>query len=169
MRLATQKEKFTHLGAPGDLKNLAKVKLGQPVNLSWKPNYEIRQFDAHRILVPHIEQIYKKLFALDKQIIRHSGILIWGGCYNFRAVRGTEQRDNPPFSTHAWGAAIDTDPERNGLFTRTDKANLAKPEFASIHDIFRVHGFINLGTVKGRDWMHWEASYEVITNPSGYL
>lgn len=171
MRLATEKEKFKYLGAPGDMSKLsmAYVPKGKNLTLSWKDQYNINRFMVHKMLVPHVEAIYSKLLALDPAFIRASGVDIFGGCYNLRAVRGTEARKLPPFSTHSWGAAIDIDPARNGLYTKTAKANLAKIEYIEVHKIFKQHGFMNIGNVLNRDWMHFEASYELISNPSKFL
>lgn len=169
MRISTEKEKFTILGAPGNTSNLGTVKVAMSLRLSWKLDYNIKVFSCHKTLIPHIERIYAALSGLDPAIIRSSGMDIWGGCYNFRPIRGTESRDRPPFSTHSWGAAIDVDPERNGLYAKAPRANLSRPEFQEIHIIWARHGFLNLGHVIGRDFMHYEASYELISEPSKYL
>jgi len=169
MRLATEKEKFKYLGVPGNTANLSSAKIPFPLRLSWKLDFTIKAFNCHKSLVPHIESVYHELSKLDKVLLRQSGMEIFGGCYNFRPVRGTESRDRPPFSTHSWGAAIDCDPERNGLHTKSPRANLSKPEFQPIHIIWAQHGFINMGHVIGRDFMHYEASFELISEPTKYL
>lgn len=169
MRIATQKEKFQYLGAPGLTESLDKVNLPFPVVLAWKPSYNIRQFSAHKLVTRHIELVYADLAKLDKHLINRAGIQLWGGCYEFRPVRGTETRDKPPFSAHSWGIAVDTDPVRNGLFMKAPKANLSHAEFDPIHDIWARYGFLNMGHVIGRDYMHHEASYELISNPSQFL
>jgi len=169
MRLASEKEKFSYLGAPGNTSNLSSVKTTMPLKLSWKLDYTVKAFSCHKILVPHIEQIYMALAKLDPLLLRKSGMEIFGGCYNFRPVRGTESRDRPPFSTHSWGAAIDCDPVRNGLHTKAPRANLSHPDFQPVHIIWAQKGFINMGHVIGRDFMHYEASYELISNPTNFL
>ena len=172
MRIATQKEKFTLLGAPGDTTKLSRVNLPKNVKfvLSWKLGYEINRFQANTLIVPHLEAIYKEIFAtLTPNLIEASGICIFGGCYAFRPIRGTEKRSAPPFSAHSWAGAVDHDPIRNGLYTNASRANLAKPEFDPIHDIFRKYGFLNMGHVIGRDFMHYEASFELLSNPAKFL
>lgn len=169
MRLATQKEKFALLGPPGDHKRQGICKIPMKLKLSWKLGYNLTQFQCHIMLIPHFLQVYKKLSKLDKSIIIASGMDIWGGCYNYRPIRGTELQLSPPFSAHSWGAAIDHDPVRNGLHTKAPKANLSHPYFDQIHDIWAQHGFINMGHVIGRDYMHYEASFELISNPSKFL
>jgi len=172
MRLATQKEKFAILGPPGDTSRLSRVRLpnGVKFRLSWKLGYTIGQFQANTLLVPHLEAIYSEIFhTLTDEIVQQSNIDIFGGCYNFRPIRGTENKEAPPFSAHSWGIAVDHDPLRNALRSKADKANFAKSRFEPIHAIFRKYGFINMGHVIGRDFMHWEASYELISNPSKFL
>lgn len=169
--IAAQKEKFKYLGAPGDARHLTMLQLPKNIQLklSWKPDYRITKFQCHKLIAPHILAIYKRLFELDTDTIVSSGIDIFGGCYAFRAIRGTERKTQPPFSAHAWGAAIDIDPDRNGLWTKAPKANLSNPAYEPIHAIFEQHGFVNLGNIIGRDYMHFEASFDLISNPSKYL
>lgn len=169
MTLATEKQKFEYLGAPGNTDNLGNAKIPMKLKLSWKLEYNVSKIQCHKLLIPHIERIYFSLANLDAAVIKDAGMDIYGGCYNFRAVRGTEGRARPPFSTHSWGAAIDVDPLRNGLWTKASGANLAKPKFDAIHDIWMRYGFINLGHKIGRDFMHYEASLELISNPSKFL
>jgi hypothetical protein len=168
MRIATQKEKFTILGVPGDLDILSKAKIAIPLKLSWKLGYTVRAFTCHKMLVPHIEAVYKKIALLDPAFIIDSGMDIFGGCYELRAVRSAKG-EKPPFSTHSWGAAVDCDNHRNGLWTKAPGANLSDPKYKPIHDIWNKHGFVNLGHVIGRDYMHYEASFELISNPSKFL
>ena len=166
MRLATEKEKFKYLGAPGDLKNITMARVPM-LKLSWKLDYTIQRFQCHKTLCPHIERIYADLFKLPTEVIRASGVDIFGGCYAVRAIRGTEKKSRPPFSTHSWGAAIDVDPVRNGLWTKTAKSNI--PNHTDVIAIFKKYGFVNIGNFISRDWMHFEASFELISNPSKYL
>lgn len=163
MRLSTEKEKFTYLGPPGNMGALTRVRLPWETVLSWKPNYQIFSFDAHKITAPALGAIFlevKSKYTWEQ--IQEMGLNIWGGCYNFRSVRTNKNY----FSAHAWGMAVDFDPQRNGLYTPTQDANLAK--YPDLEAIFNRHGFINLGRVIGRDWMHYEASFELISNPSNF-
>jgi hypothetical protein len=169
LRIATQKEKFQFLGAPGDTDNLVRIKVPFQLHLSWKLGYTIRSFQCHKLIAPNLTKVYQEISKLDPELLADSDFDIWGGCYEFRPVRGTEKKASPPFSDHAWGAAVDHDPARNGLRTRTERANWAKPEYKPIHDIFEKYGFINIGKFIGRDWMHWTVSYELISDPKRYL
>jgi hypothetical protein len=169
MRIASQKEKFYYLGAPGDLKNLSTAHLPMQLLLAWKLGYSVNSFTCHKMLVPHIQAIYAKISKLDPEYIKDSGMNIFSGCHIVRPIRGTEKSDRPPFSSHSWGAAVDKDNQRNGLFVKAPKANLSQSKFDPVHAIWRQHGFINMGHVIGRDYMHYEASFELISNPGKYL
>jgi hypothetical protein len=90
-------------------------------------------------------------YGYDK--IKELGIDLFGGCFNYRKMRGGNA-----LSMHSWGIAIDISPSANGLKTPFNKALFSKPEYAKMHEIFEKHGFINLGKTKGYDAMHWEIS-----------
>jgi hypothetical protein len=170
MRLATEKEKFAILSPPNTLSALATARVPYRLRLSWKPAYTISAFVTHKIIVPHVEGVFKAIHHLcTPEEIKDAGMDIWGGCHNVRAIRGTERKASPPWSAHAFGAAIDMDPLRNGLWTRTPKAHIAQDKYKKIRDIWQDHGFINLGNVIDRDWMHWEASYELIKDPAKWI
>jgi hypothetical protein len=169
MTLANEKQKFQYLGPPGTIKNLGSAKIPMKLKLSWKLDYNVDKIQCHHILIPHIEAIYTRIAKLNAAVIKDAGLDIYGGCYNFRPIRGTESQARPPFSTHSWGAAIDVDPVRNGLFVKATRANLAQAKFDAIHDIWMDHGFINIGHIIGRDFMHYEASLELISNPSIFI
>src|SRR5258708_4851176 len=52
----------------------------------------------------------------DQKKIDALGISAFGGCYNFRPIRGSKNLSN-----HAFGAAIDIDPEHNPLGAKNGK------------------------------------------------
>ena len=81
--------------------------------------------------------------------IDHFGLDLFGGDYVHRRVRG-----GSGWSKHAFGCAVDIDPDRNGLWTRRPEATM--PEEAV--EIANKHGWINLGQKIGRDWMHFQAT-----------
>ena len=102
-----------------------------------------------------------KFLAVFNDILKHYGleeinrlgINKYGGCFNYRLMRGGTQ-----LSRHSWGVAIDLHPSANSLKTPYHKALFSKPEYAKMHEIFEKHGFINLGKTKGYDAMHFEIS-----------
>ena len=72
----------------------------------------------------------------------------YAGCYNPRPMRG----GNRP-SKHSWGAAIDLDPDHNGLKTSWPVAATMPIE---VMEEFAHEGWIGLGWQIGRDSMHFQ-------------
>jgi hypothetical protein len=103
--------------------------------------------------------IADKLSAVFNDILNHYGyekivelgIDLYGGCFNYRKMRNSNQ-----WSKHSWGIAIDLDPARNTLKETKRTARFARPEYKPMIDIFYKHGFISLGVEKDYDWMHFE-------------
>ncbi|MCC5973179.1 MAG: hypothetical protein JJT81_03920 [Rubellimicrobium sp.] len=118
--------------------------------LSWNLSQEIRSFRCHRRLAAPLTSIFA-------ETARHYGqarmtalrLHIWGGCFNHRNMRG-----GSALSTHAWGAAVDLDPERNMLSWGRDRAALAQGDYDAFWRIVETHGATSLGKVADRDWMH---------------
>ena len=79
----------------------------------------------------------------------HRGILAkYAGCYNPRPMRGGKRP-----SKHSWGAAIDLDPDHNGLKTSWPVAATMPIE---VMEEFAREGWIGLGWQIGRDSMHFQ-------------
>lgn len=83
--------------------------------------------------------------------IQELGIDLFGDCFNFRQMRGGSN-----YSVHAWGLAIDLDPDRNQLKETFKTARFARSEYKPMIDIFNKQGFISLGKEKNYDWMHFQ-------------
>lgn len=174
LRLATEKEKFKILGPPGDESFLVKINIPLPFKLAWMKDYTVRRISCHKVIAPALLKVYQEIAKLDTNIIEKSGITLFGGCYNFRATRGSENSATPRWSAHAWAVAVDHDPARNGLYWKASQANI--PKYPEIIRIFNKYGFLNFGQAKNfsgalynRDWMHFEASYELLTSPELFI
>jgi hypothetical protein len=93
-----------------------------------------------------------------QKILDHWGVSIFGGVVAYRLMRGGNR-----LSIHSYGAAIDLDPARNGMYDRT-------PRFAEFPEVLKA--FADEGWRWGGDWngngssadermadgMHWQAT-----------
>ena len=109
---------------------------------------QISSVPIHSRSISDLNEILE-VYGLAK--IQELGIDLFGGCFNFRSMRGGSD-----YSRHSWGIAIDLDPERNQLKETSRTARFARPEYDKLHEIFEKYGFENMGKVKGYDWMHFE-------------
>lgn len=131
---------------------LTTISIPFPMRLAWDLKTKVKTIRCHKLIAP-------KLLAVLNDILKHYGLAkvqelgidLYGGCFNFRQMRGGSD-----YSRHSWGIAIDLDPARNTLKTPFAKAQFSKPEYKALHSIFEKHGFINLGKTKNYDAMHWE-------------
>ena len=133
---------------------LVSIKLPYPMRLAWDKNTKVNTMRCHKLVAQNFTNVFNDLlnhYGLAK--IQELGIDLFGGCFNFRAMRGGSD-----YSRHSWGIAIDLDPERNQLKETSKTARFARPEYKDMIDIFYKHGFINLGVEKNYDWMHFEKS-----------
>ena len=131
---------------------LTVLNLPYPMKLAWDKNVFVNKITCHKLVTDKLELIFKEIlhyYGLEK--IKELGIDIYGGCYNFRKMRGGND-----YSRHSWGIAIDLDPERNLLKETSKTARFARKEYKPMIDIFYKYGFISLGREKNYDWMHFE-------------
>ena len=131
---------------------LVTIKLPYPMRLSWDKKAKVTTMRCHKLVAQNFTNVFNEIlsvYGLTK--IQELGIDLFGGCFNFRAMRGGSD-----YSRHSWGIAIDLDPERNQLKETSKTARFARPEYKPMIDIFYKHGFINLGVEKNYDWMHFE-------------
>ena len=131
---------------------LININLPYPMRLAWDLNTKVTKMRCHKLVANNFINVFKDLldyYGYDK--IVELGIDKFGGCFNFRAMRGGSD-----YSRHSWGIAIDLDPERNKLKETSKTARFARPEYKPMIDIFYKHGFVSLGREKNYDWMHFQ-------------
>ncbi len=127
------------------------VRLTPPWQMTYagKPIQSIR---VHRKCHDSLARVFGAIAeAADHmpQVLARWGVTVFGGTYNYRLIRGSASR----LSNHAYGAAIDLDPERNAMGDRT-------PHFATCKEVlaaFEAEGWAWLGKTSVHDGMHWEA------------
>jgi len=131
---------------------LTTIKLPYPMRLAWDKKTTVKTMRCHKLVSDDFAAVFNDLlqhYGYEK--IVELGIDLFGGCFNFRSMRGGSD-----YSRHSWGIAIDLDPERNTLKETSKTARFARPEYKPMIDIFYKHGFISLGVEKNYDWMHFE-------------
>lgn len=151
--MITTKEAIAKYGKPNQSGTyLVTIKLPYPMRLAWDKDTKVTTIRCHKLIADKFLKVFEdilKEYGLEK--IQELGIDLFGGCFNFRAMRGGSD-----YSRHSWGIAIDLDPERNQLKETARTARFARPEYKQMIDIFYKHGFISLGKEKNYDWMHFE-------------
>ena len=151
--MITTQNAIKKYGFPTENPNyLTVLNLPYPMKLAWDKNVFVNKITCHKLVSDKLELIFKEIlhyYGLEK--IKELGIDIYGGCYNFRKMRGGND-----YSRHSWGIAIDLDPERNLLKETSKTARFARKEYKPMIDIFYKYGFISLGREKNYDWMHFE-------------
>lgn len=140
-------------GAPNQQGSyLTTITLPYPMRLAWDKTTTVTKMRCHKLAAADFSAVFADLLAhYGLEEIQRLGIDLFGGCFNFRAMRGGSD-----YSRHSWGIAIDLDPERNLLHETSQTARFARPEYQPMIDIFYKHGFVSLGREKNYDWMHFE-------------
>ena len=138
-------------GAPGT--NQVMLILPFPMVLAWERGTEITRFSINKKCHDSALRVYNRVLS-DYGIegIRSLGFDIFGGCLNVRPKRGGSS-----LSTHAFGAAIDTDPARNSLRSNKQNATLANPVCDKFWQAWTDEGWLSLGKARDFDWMHVQA------------
>jgi hypothetical protein len=150
--MMTEKQIRAKYGPPGPT-NLITINLPYAMRLAWDPHVSVTRIQCHKLIAGQLELVFEdilKHYGIDE--IRRLGIDLYGGCYNYRLMRGSSKT----WSRHSWGIAVDLDPARNLLKETHKTARFARPEYKPMIAIFYKHGFKGLGPEQDRDWMHFE-------------
>ena len=131
---------------------LTTILLPYPMKLAWDLDTKVTKMRCHKLAAEAFENVFNDLLAhYGMKEIERLGIDLFGGCFNYRKMRGGSE-----WSKHSWGIAIDLDTARNKLKETAKTARFARPEYQPMIDIFYKNGFISLGIEKNYDWMHFE-------------
>jgi hypothetical protein len=121
----------------------------------------LKRIRVHKHCAQSLAKILDNLNAAAKgkqETLDLWGVSIFGGVVNYRLMRGGNS-----LSIHSYGAAIDLDPARNGMYDKT-------PRFAEFPEVLK--SFEKEGWKWGGDWngngssaderladgMHWQAT-----------
>lgn len=151
--MLTTQQAIKKYGVPNEVGSyLVTLNLPYPMRIAWDTKTTVNRIRCHKDVADNFKAVFDELLSVygyDK--IKELGIDLFGGCFNFRKMRGGDS-----WSKHSWGIAIDLDPARNTLKETSKTARFAKPEYKQMIDIFYKHGFISLGREKNYDFMHFE-------------
>ena len=113
-----------------------------PIPLSWDKTRPVQRITCHKLLADTCTAAFAQIQNEGLQ----SKITSFGGCFSFRP-----QRTGTNLSTHAWGIAMDLNPETNAQGT-------AGTMDAGVVAIFKQAGFSWGGDWQGkvRDPMHFQ-------------
>lgn len=113
---------------------------------------------CHRLLIGRLTAALAEIYVtLGEAEFRRQGWHVYGGCHNYRDKRG-----GSTLSTHAWGVAIDMNPNENTLKS-------SKTTFSDVAiDIMERWGFLSGGRAWNRDYMHFQAVIPSISSGSYY-
>lgn len=140
------------LPTPNGTGYLTQISLPFPLRIAWDKKTTVNKLTCNKAIAEPLKSVFSEILAVyGLAKIQELGIDLFGGCFNFR-----QQRGGSNYSVHAWGLAIDLDPERNQLKETSRTAHFARPEYKVMIDIFYKHGFISLGREKNYDWMHFQ-------------
>ena len=138
-------------GEPGT--NQVIMELPYEMVLAWDESQSVNRFSINAKCADSAKRVLQRsldYYGYDR--IKDLGLHKFGGCLNVRKMRGGTQ-----LSTHSWGSAIDFDPARNRLRWKSDRAELAKPEYRKFWNLWEAEGWTSLGRRKNYDWMHVQA------------
>lgn len=150
--IPTEAQVPSFYGRAGD--NLITIDLPYPMRLAWDAKTTVTKMSVNAKVADRVKRIFKRTlqhYGLDG--VQRLGLDLFGGCFNNRSkVGGTTK------SMHAYGIAIDLDPDNNQLKWGYDRATFAGKEYIPFWDIVEAEGAISLGRAKNYDWMHFQFS-----------
>lgn len=150
MTLDTTEKIKAIFGDPGET-NLVEMIFPYPMYYDGKL---VKKTRVHKLIKDRVLRVLNKVllvYGLEK--IKELGLDQFGGCFNYRLMRGGTK-----LSTHAWAIAFDWDAANNQLKWNHHKARLAKPEYDAWWNAWEEEGFESLGREEDRDWMHVQAA-----------
>lgn len=122
--------------------------------LAWDLRTTVNRTTCHKKVADSLQRVLGRVLAhFGEDGIEELHLNRYGGCFNDRTKRGGSTK-----STHAWGIALDYDPDRNRLNWGRDRAAFARPEYDAWWKIWEKEGWVSLGRTRNFDWMHVQAA-----------
>lgn len=132
---------------------LTRIELPYRMSLSWDPVRTINRITCHRRVSQSLKRVLQGILQHygSSDAIEEARLHLFGGCYEFRRVAGSSR-----LSVHAFGAAIDFDPDRNSLGKAYDPDSGMIP--VPVVQIFKDEGWLWGGEFTRPDCMHFQAT-----------
>jgi hypothetical protein len=148
------------LGANGkptatwETNNLTRFIAPYPLTLSWDLSKVATRVTCHQKAADSLKLIFEGILAHYGSLgeVKKARMHLYGGCYEFRNIGGSHK-----LSMHAYGAAIDLDPENNPRGKKYQAGTGMMPR--AVIDIFEAQGWKwggNFSTTP--DCMHFQAT-----------
>lgn len=140
--------------AAWESENLILVKPAYPLTLAFAPHTQVTRISCHKQVADSLLRVFGKILEHFGSVeeVRKARMHLFAGCYNFRVIK-----DSNRLSTHAWGAGIDIDSEKNPLGVPHDPSKGMMP--LAVVKIFETEGWKWGGRFKKRpDCMHFQAT-----------
>ena len=140
-----------------DYPHLTAIRTPYEMRLSWQRSQKVTKISCHkRIAEPLLAALESLLEAFGRDGIIEHGLDLYAGVFNHRKIRGGSKK----WSLHAYGAAIDLNPDANGWSTPWRVDRIGEPGFASMPTLaiecFEKQGFLSGAREWGRDAMHFQ-------------
>jgi Putative peptidoglycan binding domain/D-alanyl-D-alanine carboxypeptidase len=133
--------------------NQTSLELPYPMRLAWDTNVIVKKITCHQKVASSLHTILENtLKTYGQKDLEKLRLDMFGGCINIRRMRGGNS-----WSQHAWGCAVDIDPDNNQLKWGRDRASFAKPVYDKFWNIVENEGWNSLGRSRGYDYMHFSA------------
>ena len=136
-----------------EIDNLERIKPPYRMVLAWDKTRTVSSIAVHKKCASSLLRILTGIAAHfgSEQAIEANRMHLYGGCYNFRMMRGSTK-----LSMHAYAAAIDLDPESNPLGMRYREASGMMP--MAVVKLFEAEGWTWGGRWKRPDAQHFQAA-----------
>lgn len=130
------------------------IDLPYEMKLAWKLVTKVRRTTCHEKIADSLGRILQKVKEIyGEEEIKRLRLNHFGGCYNDRKIR-----NGTLWSMHAWGVALDFDPNHNQLNWGRGRAAFSHPDYDEWWKCWEEEGWISLGRKRNFDWMHIQAA-----------
>ena len=134
-------------GQAGDEGNLVSIKPPYPLFYEGR---EVKTIRVHRLVAGAVQEALEEVLRVyGQQRIRELRLDQYGGSYNYRKTAS-----GASLSMHAWGIALDFDPDSNTYSLHAPAARMSGKEYGPWWEAWERVGAVSLGRERDYDWMH---------------